>query len=1065
MLIATNSEGIYKSTDGGDSFVNKRNGFTSLYTNTVVLSPDFPVSGVAFAGIGESSNGGIYQSTDGGENWQPVNDGLGSDYIYKLAASPDFNLDGYLLAGTAAGAYLVSDTQAPTSTIITPTGSETITTSSLLISGSAQDNWALAQVDLAIQRQSDGYYWSSINSTWSPAAVWNETSITAGRDTTSAAWQYNWDNLPTDNGGLYTIQARAKDGAGNIEAVPAGVTVAIGSISLMPVSLNINNGAAYTNSTTITLEINATGATNMHFAESTAALSGQSWQPYATDSTFTLSAGDGQKTVYAQYKDALGNETIPDVINTSHSIILDTTAPQIMTVSPLNNAINVLQNTTISVSFSEANGIDTSTINNESFYLTGSNNTTVATSVVYNMADKRAILTPQHSLSLSTYTAHLTNAIKDIVGNEFHSYSWSFSVGDQTPPDTTISDPTTGTLNGSTKLITGSATDNLDISDVTVLIQRQRDSLYWNGTSWVSAPVWNTATITSGLHTAGAAWQYSWNLPVDNGGAYIIQASATDASLNNDLTPANVEVAIDNIGTQVSGDITSNSTWTKAASPYIVTNDVIVNSGSMLTIEPGVVVKFKPQTSLIINGNLAAAGSANDNITFTSIKDDTVAGDTNMDGTATVPAAGDWKHIYFSGYSTNSVLDYITVRYGGSGGIAMLNVGSPVGAITNAHISKSAGDGINLSQVPSTFRVTDSTITSNYGNGINGNASGDILRNVVSNNGSNGIALNASSIKGNTITGNSAAGILLKAAKTTMVTDNNISGNYIAMRVEYGDAPNIYANNINNNTLNGVGVIGRLYVWQSDTPFIIENDLTLGGSNSWGNTQTATFKPGVIVKFMPGKTLDSNFKIKVEGTAMKNVVFTSIKDDIGGDTNNDGSVSSPAPGDWKHLILRQYPATPHDLQYAVIRYGGGGAYVGGDMLSIQGNATIANSIIAYSLTTGIYRPGGSYVLTLTDSTISNNVRGMETGSADKILHNNFTANSQEGFYLDSPVSSSISGNTFTNNANAIKGIITFAGIKGNMFSGQTTYDIDNIGSVSADFPGNYSGNIRIPIST
>ena len=45
--------------------------------------------------------------------------------------------------------------------------------------------------------------------------------------------------------------------------------------------------------------------------------------------------------------------------------------------------------------------------------------------------------------------------------------------------------------------------------------------------------------------------------------------------------------------TNVSGGIFSNTTWTKANSPYIMTGPVVVFPNVTLTIEPGVVVKIK----------------------------------------------------------------------------------------------------------------------------------------------------------------------------------------------------------------------------------------------------------------------------------------------------------------------------------------------------------------------------------------------------------------------------------------------------------------------------------------
>ena len=78
------------------------------------------------------------------------------------------------------------------------------------------------------------------------------------------------------------------------------------------------------------------------------------------------------------------------------------------------------------------------------------------------------------------------------------------------------------------------------------------------------------------------------------------------------------------IYTEVSGTLTSNTTWTLAQSPYIVTDNVTVNPGVQLSIEPGVVVKFQNDKYLTVNGILAAAGTADDHIIFTSVKDDSV---------------------------------------------------------------------------------------------------------------------------------------------------------------------------------------------------------------------------------------------------------------------------------------------------------------------------------------------------------------------------------------------------------------------------------------------------------
>jgi hypothetical protein len=59
----------------------------------------------------------------------------------------------------------------------------------------------------------------------------------------------------------------------------------------------------------------------------------------------------------------------------------------------------------------------------------------------------------------------------------------------------------------------------------------------------------------------------------------------------------------------VSGPIITNTTWTLADSPYILTGVVIVNEGVTLTVEPGVVVMGQLNSALLINGRLEAIGT------------------------------------------------------------------------------------------------------------------------------------------------------------------------------------------------------------------------------------------------------------------------------------------------------------------------------------------------------------------------------------------------------------------------------------------------------------------------
>jgi hypothetical protein len=65
---------------------------------------------------------------------------------------------------------------------------------------------------------------------------------------------------------------------------------------------------------------------------------------------------------------------------------------------------------------------------------------------------------------------------------------------------------------------------------------------------------------------------------------------------------------------EVSGE--QSGTWTQENSPYIVTGNVVVPAGQILTIQPGVSVLFNNDTQLTVNGQISAIGTINDSIRF-----------------------------------------------------------------------------------------------------------------------------------------------------------------------------------------------------------------------------------------------------------------------------------------------------------------------------------------------------------------------------------------------------------------------------------------------------------------
>jgi len=128
------------------------------------------------------------------------------------------------------------------------------------------------------------------------------------------------------------------------------------------------------------------------------------------------------------------------------------------------------------------------------------------------------------------------------------------------------------------------------------------------------------------------------------------------------------------------GEIREDVTWENTDVAYVVTGNVRVSQATRLTIKPDMVVKFVPDTGLEVEGTLMASGNSRGapkvgergSVTFTSIKDDEVAGDT--DGRVAVPEAGEWYVILLRGSSSRSILHGTLIRYAGKNGRGAIHV-------------------------------------------------------------------------------------------------------------------------------------------------------------------------------------------------------------------------------------------------------------------------------------------------------------------------------------------------------------------------------------------------------
>ena len=206
---------------------------------------------------------------------------------------------------------------------------------------------------------------------------------------------------------------------------------------------------------------------------------------------------------------------------------------------------------------------------------------------------------------------------------------------------------------------------------------------------------------------------------------------------------------------------------------YLVTNPVVIPAGVTLTFSPGAVVKFNLGQNITVQagGSLLAQGTVAQPITFTSINDGSVGGDST--GGATPPAAGDWDSIYISGGT--AVFDHVFVSYGASqnlpaGLITSTDNGSVV-SISDSIINQGLYDGIQ--GAAGTVMITNCVVTGcdrGIQAGLLGNALVTIVNCTLDNNNYGIFFHGGTASVANTIVANSLQGGIADCCGSTITS-------------------------------------------------------------------------------------------------------------------------------------------------------------------------------------------------------------------------------------------------------------------------------------------------------
>ncbi len=342
----------------------------------------------------------------------------------------------------------------------------------------------------------------------------------------------------------------------------------------------------------------------------------------------------------------------------------------------------------------------------------------------------------------------------------------------------------------------------------------------------------------------------------------------TSESLNAGLLGGNSATGEGSQVVQLTGTLGTSSTLSPEPAAWSISQSVVVPAGKTLTIAPGTIVKghsdsgcpsgnpYGEVCSLEVKGSLVADGTAGQPITFTSINDNSVGGDTGSGD----PTAGDWGGIRADEEGSLEI-QHANINYAWVG---VTSEGSGTAVLKSNAFDSPEYYAVQLNGPPSPTLLDNSA--SGFGSGPAFQVTSE--------------SLNAGLLGGNSATGEGSQVVQLTG---TLGTSSTLSPEPAAWSISQSV----------------VVPAGKTLTIAPGTIVKGHSDSGCPSGNPYGEVCSLEVKGSLVA----------------DGTAGQPITFTSINDNsVGGDTGS----GDPTAGDWGGIRADEEGSL--EIQHANINY-------------------------------------------------------------------------------------------------------------------------------------------------